>query len=313
MKKTYLLLFFSIALLFGFIIYSNPLSFIDLIIKADSTLLLLAVGLFFVGAFFRVLKWKVLIDKPFRLVFPVQYVGMTISNFTPVKSAEPLKSVVLKAVDNTDVSKSFPTVIIERIIDLVVVVLFSLYALLFISIGDYTFVVLAGTLVVFVFIAALLAILYSKRFGTFVFRLLNKFPSVKISEEFINSFYRFTIKKQRIILAFLFTAIAWFLEGVVLFISAQALHLSSPGVLILLSLISLSLIISIASFMPGGIGSFEIVLTLFLSSFGVASAAAVVLLYRFLSFWFSVFLGGACFVYLSRKIDLRNIIKKSLT
>ncbi len=309
MKKRLLILAASLVLLAVFVVYSNPILSFQLISKADVTFVLVAIPLFFIGVILRVLKWQILISRPFSVVFPVQYLGITISNFSPGKSADPVKSVLLKAVDNTDVSKSFPAVVIERILDLFVIVFFSLYGLFIFSFSDYFFIIASGMAIVGVLLVLLFMVLFSKRCGIYLFKFLGKIPSLKITESFVDTFYSFRIKKSRIFLSFVFTLSAWILEGFMFYFILRAFYIETPPIVALLSVLSISLIISIASFLPGGIGSFEITLAVLMSLFVAGNTAPAVLLYRFISFWFSVFIGGLCFVYLSRKIDVKNIVK----
>ena len=91
-----------------------------------------------------------------------------------------------------------------------------------------------------------------------------------------------------------------------------AIGINNLNPFVLASLIALADLIAIASFLPGGIGTFEAVSVLFLGIFGVAPvlATAGIILYRFVSFWFGTLVGALSFIYLSRKMDVRNILKQ---
>ncbi len=311
MKKRMALLCLSIVILAAFIAYSNPITVIQTISQADFFLVTLAVLLSLLAIIIRGLKWHVLIGGRFATTFIVQNIGITISNFTPGKSGEPAKAVLLKSMNGADVSKSLPTIITERILDLITVVIFALYAILVLSLGDYSFIITAGIGIMGMMVAVLCMLVYSRKFGSLIFSIAGKIPSLRITKEFIDTFYSVKIDKKRIALSFFFTVLVWILEGIMLFITMSALHIDAPGMLVLVSLTSLSIIIAIASVLPGGIGSFEIVLTLFLAALSVSNAASAVLLYRFVSFWFSIFVGGVCFVYVSKRIDFKNIMKQA--
>jgi uncharacterized protein (TIRG00374 family) len=134
----------------------------------------------------------------------------------------------------------------------------------------------------------------------------------KISKDFIKSFYKIKIERKRLISCFLITAIPWFLEGVVLYLAFLAIGVSLNPI-ILAGVICLSLLIGIASSLPGGLGSTEAVMTIVLGIiFGLTSSVAIagIMLARFLTFGYGTFVGGLCFLYLSRKMDL-SIIKKA--
>ena|SRR3989344_1191486 len=312
MKKRVLLLGLSIAVLLAFIAWSNPFTFLNALSQADGALVAAAFALSVVAIVLRGLKWNVLAGGRFLTVLHVQNLGIAISNFTPAKAGEPVKALLLKAATGKDVSVSFPTIIIERLLDLLVVFAFAFTTIVFFSVKDYVLLVIGGAVIIAVFAAALVAVLVDRRIGAFVFRLLGRLSSFTISEQFIDTFYHRTSRpsRSRIAASLVLTSVVWILEGLMLFLVLGALHVEAPAVFALVSLIAIALIIAIASFLPGGIGSFEIVLTVLLTTVGVGSAAAAVLLYRFVSFWLSNLAGGVSFIVLSKNVKLGNVLKR---
>lgn len=312
MKKRFLLIGISIIILAALIWYAKPLTLAGIVAKSDINYIFFALMLMTISICTRVLKWKVLLnDLKFLEIFPVQMLGITISNFTPGKIAEPLKAVILKARKNISVSDSMPSIIWERIIDVIVLIIFSLIALQlfgfqskimllsFISIGAFAFL-----------IALLLVMLHNKNFGYSIFRRLRKLPIAnRLSEDFMKNFYENKIKKKKLFSCLVFTGIAWFLDGVVFYLTLQALGIT-VNPLVLSGIIALSVLIGVASTLPGGLGSTETVMIILLGALNIQSATAVagVMIFRFISFWYGIFIGGASFVYLSKKIDLKNII-----
>ena len=143
MKKIRALLFLiSLGMLAVLIWYSNPVAMASLIEKSSKVYIIagLSVSLFAVSL--RVVKWMVLLENVgFLELYPIQLVGITISNFTPGKIAEPGKAVLLKIMKNISVSASLPTIIWERILDIVVLVGFSALAPNFLSLDPQTVVV----------------------------------------------------------------------------------------------------------------------------------------------------------------------------
>lgn len=310
-KYRFVLILISFLILFGIIWYANPALLISYL--STSNLGYVALGLLAssLALFFRVLKWRVLLDGVgFRELVPVQLFGMAISNFTPGKAAEPTKALVLKLKKGLDVSKTLPSVIWERVMDIIIIVLIALLAIPFLGIRANFYLISLFSVGVFVFlIVLLLIILYSKRVGLFVFGLLKKIPFLRgISSGFMDAFYQARISKTKLILCFLITIIPWVLDGFVIYFSMLALGFEL-SILVAIGISALAVLIGIASFLPGGIGSAETVgvLLLGLVGAGPALATAGIFLARFLSFWFSVVLGGLSFIYLSKKIDLKGL------
>lgn len=310
-KYRFILILISFLILFAIIWYANPWLLFEYLSKSDLRYVALGLMASITALFFRVLKWRVLLDGVGLLeLVPIQLLGMSISNFTPGKAAEPTKAVILKLRKGLDVSKTLPSVIWERIMDIIIIVLISLLTIQFIGIRANFYLISLISVSVFIgLIILLLVVLYSKRVGMAVFSLLRKLPFLKgISSSFMDTFYKERVKKRRLILCFFITLIPWVLDGVVLYFAMLALGFELP-LLAAIGISALFVLIGIASSLPGGIGSAETVGILLLGIVGVgpALATAGVFLARFLSFWFSILAGGLSFVYLSRKIDLKGL------
>jgi uncharacterized protein (TIRG00374 family) len=183
--------------------------------------------------------------------------------------------------------------------------MFSLIAIPFLTktfflISSISIAAFLGIIIVF------LIILYNKNIGIKIFNFIRRFPVLKkISKNFIKTFYKSRIEKKRLVGCFLLTVIPWFFEGVVLYLSLLALGVYSNP-LILAGIVALSLLIGIASSLPGGLGSTEAVMVIVLGMIGIESTIGIagIMLARFLTFWYGAFVGALSFFYLSRKIDL---------
>ncbi len=301
--------FFSILILVLLVLYANPSRFFDLISKSNYVFLLIAFCISTISVLLRVLKWRILLDNiSFSKVLPVQLVGITLSNFTPGKIAEPFKAVILKLREGRPVSSVLPSVIWERILDIIVLVILAI-------LGAYSFLMLdsrfflISAAVIFVFLALLavaLLVLYKRNFGRWVFRALKRLPMInRISENFIQTFQESNVKKSRIFYSFIITAIVWVLEGFIMYYAFLSIGITLSPIM-LASIFALATLIGVASALPGGIGSTDVVMTIFLSYFGVETSLAVagVLLARFLAIWYVNLLGGISLIYLMKKLNI---------
>lgn len=297
----------ALLILLTLIWYANPSQLLTVLSKSDLRFILIAFVISSIAMCLRTLKWCVLIKINFRELFSIQMLGMTISNFTPGKIAEPAKNVILKMKKGIAVSESLPTVIWERIMDVIVLILLSTFAIHLLS-GRFFMVGAFAISLFLILIIMLLLILHKKKIGMKIFSLLRKLPILKISNEFIETFYKSKIDRKRLVLCFLLTFVPWMLEGVILYFAFLSIDISlSPFTLA--CILALSTLIGVASFLPGGLGSTEAVMTLFLGILGISASTAVagILIARFLSFWYGSFLGFLSFLYLSKKISLKNI------
>ncbi len=309
-------IFVSVLILVLLVLYADPAKFMSIILKSDYRLILAAFIISSFSIFLRITKWKVLVGNiSFSRITPVQLLGMTISNFSPGKLGEPVKAIILKLVDNRPVSSVMPSIVWERILDIVVLIgLAIIGAYSFISLGAQFYLI--SVIVVIAFSTLLiigLLVLYKKRFADFIFRFLRRLPVLnRMSESFVKTFQETKVNKQRVIYSFIFTLIAWVLEGFVLYYSFLSIGVTLSPIM-LASMFALATMIGIASSLPGGIGSTDVVMTVFLASFGVEKSVAItgILLARFLSIWYLNLLGGLSFIYLTRKlnISMRSILR----
>lgn len=300
----------SVILIAAIIYFSNPYQIYGAIVGVDKVYIAAALGLSVLNIFLRVMKWRVILEGVgFFELFPIQMFGMTLSNFTPGKIAEPAKSVILRIKKGIPVSASLPTVIWERINDIISTIILAFVAMQAISIKSDLLLLSIFSMSVFTALIILLIFtMHNKKFGTRIFSIIKKLPGTGgISESFIESFYSIKTKKMRIMKSFFVTLLAWVLEGLIFHVVLLSMGIEINFIL-LAGIISLSLLIGIASSLPGGIGSSEFVMIFLLGLNGVAGALAVsaVFIYRILTFWFGAFVGGMSFVYLSKKIDMKE-------
>lgn len=299
-------------LILGLIIFiSNPAELARRLSLSNPFYIVLGLAASTAANVFRVLKWGVLVNVKFLDLAPVQMLGMTLSNFTPGKVAEPAKTLLLKMKSGVDISASLPSVIWERINDIIILLLFSILAIQSISLSQNFLIVSWISMSVFLAAAiAFLIILKSKQASIKFFSFLRRMPvGNKIPNTFADAFYKSRIRKRKIFLGMAITLIAWTLEGLILYFSFISLGIKPPDVVILAGMIALSALVGVMSTLPGGLGSFEAVMLLMIAPFGITGSTAVagILLYRFLSFWYVALLGGLSFLYLGRKIDTKKV------
>ena len=156
--------------------FADPVVIISHFSKSDMKYIAIAFAVSNVLVLLRVVRWKVLLSGVgFTELFPVQLLGMSISNLTPGKIGEPAKALILKMRKGIAVSESLPTIIWERIIDVSILILLSFAAVQFISSGSRLFTLgLVGVCLFALLIIILLLILYNRGFGMRVVSFLRR-------------------------------------------------------------------------------------------------------------------------------------------
>jgi glycosyltransferase 2 family protein len=299
----------SIGIVVALILYANPQKFFLLVSQSNYTLLGFALIVSTINLFVRVLKWQVLLDKiSFRTLIPIQLLGTAISNFSPGKIAEPVKCILLKLKTGLAVSNTLPSIILERLVDITVLLLLSLIGIIFFLplSGSLALLSLLSFTLFVIVIAVVCLFFYNESFRRKLFNFFRKLPLInKLPENFIDNFSKNSVKSRRLLLSFCITILAWILEGVVIYLSLMALGVSLNP-LVLATIFALATLIGVATTLPGGIGSTDAVMIIFLGSFGVEHTIAItgVLISRFLSLWYSNLVGGVSMIYLAKKTKL---------
>jgi uncharacterized protein (TIRG00374 family) len=304
-----MLLAVSAVLLVTIIALSKPDQIYAALLTARADLVAAALGITTFTALLRVFKWSFLLKAKFTRLVPVQFFGVAVSIMTPGRVAEPTKALILKIRDGIPVSKSLPSIIWERIVDIIAVVLFAAVSLTAFASSKFSLFGYIGVAVFSGLIIVLVMILHSERFGMSIFYALRRLPFLKkIDAAFVKSFYSVHINRDRVAAAFIAALVIWLLDGVALWLVAQAFGISIDP-LAAVGIVALATMIGVASSLPGGLGSTEIVMVILLTAYGAASPVAVttVFVYRFITIWYGLLLGLGGFVYLGRKMDFDEI------
>ena len=310
-KYKVFMLLISIFLLILIGVYANPIKLIEILSKSDLLLILLAFAISNIAMILRTYRWKILLKNVgFCVLFPIQMIGLAIGNFTPGKLSDPIKSVILKPIKKIRIASSLPSIIWERVFDILSLILLSIFAIQVMG-SEFNILLLtvAGMLIFFILVVLLVLILYKRSFGLRIVGIISRFRDIKkIGKKFLNSFYKQKISKPRLVSSFVITFITWTIEGVILYFVLLAMGVGM-NVLLLIGITSLSFTIGIASTLPGGLGSTEVIMAMLLGAMGVPGEIAIagVLVSRFLSFWYASILGAVSFFILSKRIELDDI------
>jgi len=109
----------------------------DIIKQANYWWILPGIAVYFVGVWIRTWRWHYMLRqfKPVsvRKLFPVVCIGYAGNNIYPARAGEVIRSYVLKKNEDIPISGSLATVLVERIFDGLIMLLFVFFALPFVS------------------------------------------------------------------------------------------------------------------------------------------------------------------------------------
>lgn len=245
--------------------------------------------------------------------FRVFLAGFTLTA-TPGKIGEAIKGYFINDLNGTPVARTAPLVVSERVTDLLAMVILALVGFGFGTESNEqmeTLMLLAGIVLV-------AAVILSRR--SFYNRLLKRLTSVGPLKRFsdscdlIEDTMARSLGPRPMLVSTAISLPGWFMECLELWLllsilSGAGLPSLQPASLILLLqstfIHSAASVIGAVTFMPGGLGTYEITSMLLMTKvigLSDAVAGAATILIRFVTLWFSVIVGFIALGLLTRRI-----------
>ena len=282
----------------------------DKFFSAFSKINLFFIPLLFVLAFgnyvARFVKWhyfcqksNILVDKAIN--FKIFMAGLAMS-FTPLKAGDLLKSHLLKTNADIEYSKSAPLVFVERLTDMIAMLVLAAVGMVVFNKG-WVLLAITAALVMLVIV-----LLQNKRLVLWLLSLFKFGFAEKIRESYLVASK--LVKVKPLIIAVIISIFSWYLECLALFFTLKALGFSI-SMLSAIFVFAFSTIAGTVSALPGGVGVSEAslygLLVYFSVPAGVAAASTIVI--RIVTLWFAVGLGSLNLVRLAR---VNKTLKKDL-
>jgi hypothetical protein len=253
------------------------------------------VAVYFVGVWARAWRWHYLLRPlkkiPTREMFPIVTIGYFGNNVTPARAGEVLRAVVLKKHTGVPISASLATIIVERVFDAVVMLMFvfvnfsevarlskSSVTILGYSIQD--FAVFGTVIAVIVLVVFMAAAMFPYRTEKLVRWGVEHLVPQGIRQKTLDLSLRFvggleSLRSPAEALMILVTSIViWLLETGKYWFVMQAfpgLNLSFFELMLLNGVVNLATTIPAA---PGYVGTFDLPSIALLQAYGVSGAVA---------------------------------------
>ncbi len=316
-KKRFLLFILSFSILGILLYFSDIGKTLHIMAVANPFLLFVLFFLWIADTIVRTLRWQVLLGRigiktKFSRAWQIFVASMFFSNISPAKTGDPIRSVILKRTEDESFSSSLSSVVVERMLDVVFLLLVALISMYFLfaaleTMIDWIFI----SLLLYVFVVGLgiFVITSEKRseaFFTRLFRVFSFIPKVKSYESRVrkgsNKLNKAFVKYKHVptlVSSFALTAVVWMIQGLSVYISFLSTGFMAQNLAwACIAVIPLSVLIGVMTFLPGAIGSSEVVtVTFFTSLFSVtlAQVTAVTLITRLFMFWPYIVLGAVIF------------------
>jgi uncharacterized protein (TIRG00374 family) len=239
---------------------------------ADYRWIIPGVAVYFLAVWARTWRWHYLLRPikavPLGRLFPIVCIGYFGNNVYPARAGEVIRALVLRRTEGITVSASLATIIVERVFDGLVMLLFVFFALPFVG-ADHIPPIYRVTVIVasIAFFAALLIFLwmaYDQARATRVYRWFSgrlvperfRAPADNFFDRFMDGL-KFLRSGRDVLMVFVTSVVIWLLETVKYWfvMHACAFTISFIGLMLMNGVVNLTTTIPSA---PGYIGTFEV-------------------------------------------------------
>ncbi|MFH1431799.1 MAG: lysylphosphatidylglycerol synthase transmembrane domain-containing protein, partial [archaeon] len=221
---------------------------------------------------------------------------------TPGKMGEIWKGWLIKDMKGTELSKTIPVVIVERITDVLGLVILSLFGILYYK-QSIDIILIFITLVLTFF-----AIIRSKKISGKIISILER--KMKRHAENIKTMhmtFQKTMEPKGIIVMSILSAIAWLFECIGMYLVVLGFH-ESISLLYATFIFSFASLAGALSMIPGGLGIAEATIFSLLETQGIpqATAVGIALIVRLGTLWYGAFMGMAVYFLYRKKYHIKN-------
>jgi glycosyltransferase 2 family protein len=235
--------------------------------------------------FFRALLWKQLIGRRCQPstwnLFRIITIGYMLNNLLPLKIGEIVRAWLLGKKENLPISLAIGTVVVERILDVMTLLVYFAFMMFFIPFAPW--LKLSGLVVGGIGLGMFAVVLITYRFGERFTVWLEK-PFYRLPgnagpwlhgqlARFLEGL-RLIEKPSQLLKAFLWCLITWMVWIVICYVTFLAFGLQLPFLAAIFLMVVLNFGLMIPS-SPGGLGVYEFMVILSLSPYGVGKEAAL--------------------------------------
>ncbi|MCH8061903.1 MAG: flippase-like domain-containing protein [Chloroflexi bacterium] len=301
-RNILVLLLLTVGVFTGLMIYGDVPKLAQSVSSFPAELWLAALGLALANYVARLIRWlvymKVLgIEAPNKVKVLVFFAGFSMT-LSPGRVGELAKSYLLYKKADIPVAVSAPAVIMERLVDLMSLLLLGLWGLIFIPYGWAVIGLVLLALAIFIFLLSLDGTAVLERLP-----LLKKWsPYYATSRDAFRTLFSLKIMTLSLALG----ALAWVAEGYAFWIVLKGLGSEMP-IFVAVSIYAASSLLGAVTMLPGGLVSTEGAMLALLQRTGIGTtvASAATLIIRVSTLWFALLI-GALSLLLIKFIDTKK-------
>lgn len=301
-NKVWLIIIFAVAIYLIMGIYADFGDLVSAIEHFNWIFFIIMLILTTIAYFVRFLKWNFFLKsvgvhlnlKDNLFVF-FSGLGMII---TPAKVGEIWKGWLIKDIDGTSLSKTVPVVIIDRVTDLIGLIILSALGILYYKEGSYILIIL-----ILLFIGFFVAIKSNTISGKIISILEKRAGKYSKDIKTMHKTFEELMNPKNMTLMSFLSAFAWFFECLAFFFVIMGFG-ESLSVLISTFIFSFASLAGAVSMIPGGLGVAEATFSGLLQYFGLTATISVgaAIIIRFGTLWYGAILGFLVYFLFNKKI-----------
>jgi len=306
-KRTVLSFIVSIAILYLVISSVNVRSTIEIMTGSDPLLYICAFVAYYLTFPLRGLRWKILLEnigfqKNIKDLTEIVFLSWFVNCILPAKLGDLYRAYLVKQNYSFSGSKTLGTVFIERLLDLLLLlVLMSILCVLIFTRTPAPIVDALKILLLLILALTILLLLLKFRPDAIV-RVIGSIKVPQIEDYIMRFRSGISAITSRTMPSLIFcTAAIWLLEAMRLFFVTRAVALDLPLTVVLFVAFAAAVLTAVP-ITPAGLGVVEASMLGILVMVGISADAAlsVALLDRFISYWSLIAIGGITF-FMSNK------------
>jgi hypothetical protein len=238
---------------------------------ADYRWIVPGVLIYFLAVLARTWRWHYLL-RPLKVIplyrlFPITCIGYFGNNVYPARAGEVIRAFVLRGTEGISVSTSLATIIIERVFDGLVMLIFVFFALPFVGVEHiptiYRITVIVASIAFFAALVVFLLMAFKQETSTRIYRRFSRLlperfraPADGFFDRFMSGL-KFLRNGRDVLMVFFTSIIIWLLETVKYWfvMHAFAFSISFIGLMLMNGVVNLTTTLPSA---PGYIGTFEV-------------------------------------------------------
>lgn len=301
-NRFWLIILFAVVVYLLMGVYAN---FSDLLTALEKfNWIFLPIMLIFVttGYLIRFVKWNFFLKNvgvhlPLKENLFVFFSGLSMI-ITPGKAGEIWKGWLIKEINGENLSKTIPVIIVDRMTDVLGLIILSLLGIFYYKSGINILILL---IILFgVFIAAIKSQRISGRLISILEGRAGKY-SLDIKD--MHQSFQKSLDWKYLIGNSIISVLAWFMECIAIFLVIYGFG-ESISIILSTFIFSFASLAGAVSLIPGGLGIAEATLSGLLVLFGLSSTIAVgaALIMRLVTLWYGAILGFLVYILFRKRI-----------